>query len=608
MRKFLAATLSTLLVMGTLPIPSFAAESGNDRNDHDSDRGSDHDSGSRTATPIKHVVVIFGENISFDHYFGTYPKAENKSGETPFNYHPSRHHSNDVANTLITPLDPTKDFAPVKNVDLINKNPNGPTGSGAAFNGTSAANPFRLAPSQAATADQGHAPKPEQTAYDNGKMDQFPGSTGTAGPPPSSLSPAGAESTKGLVMGYFDGNTVTAMWNYANHFALNDNTYTSQFGPSTPGAINLISGQTNGLAQYTNVVSGGTLLHNSHEVFDGQGGFTLIGDAEPLGDVCSNTSSDNVSFAGKNIGDLLNQKNITWGWFEGGFDLSITNPNGSTGCARYTTPTVPDYAYYSTDYVPHHQPFQYYASTANLTHARPSGISAIGSSFEADHHTPDPANHQYDSEDFFTALTNGNLPSVTFLKAPAFQDAHPGNSDPIDEQTFTVNVVNALEKSPFWESTAVIITYDDSDGWYDHQMPSIVNPSTSSYVDVLNGPSNCSTGAQQREDGKLPNRKTPLNGTGGLPVLGRCGYGTRIPLLVISPWARDNYVDHTLLDQTSVLRFIEDNFLGGKRIQPGGSFDSIANSIEPLFDFHRSSEEVKERKLILDPSTGAIVK
>ena len=106
-------------------------------------------------------------------------------------------------------------------------------------------------------------------------------------------------------MGYFDGNTVTAMWNYANHFALNDNTYTSQFGPSTPGAINLISGQTNGLAQYTNVVSGTApnqvLLHNSHEVFDGQGGFTLIGDAEPLGDVCSNTSSDNVSFAGKNI-------------------------------------------------------------------------------------------------------------------------------------------------------------------------------------------------------------------------------------------------------------------------------------------------------------------
>jgi phospholipase C len=600
MRKFLAASLSALLVVGTVPTPSFA--------DHDNDSRNEP----KTATPIKHVVVIFGENISFDHYFGTYPKAENNPGETPFNYIPSKHKGNDVANTLITPLDPTKGFKPVKNVDLIKDNPNGPTGSGATFNGTSAANPFRLAPSQAATADQSHAPKPEQVAYDNGKVDQFPGSTGAAGPPPAATATSNAALTKGLVMGYFDGNTVTAMWNYANHFALNDNTYTSQFGPSTPGAINLISGQTNGFAQYTNVVSGTApnqvLLHNSHEVFDGQGGFTLIGDAEPLGDVCSNTSSDNVAFAGKNIGDLLNAKGLTWGWFQGGFNLELTNPNGSTGCARYTTPTVPDYAYYSTDYVEHHEPFQYYAATANLTHARPSSTWAIGKSFEADGVTPEPANHQYDTDDFFTALNNGNLPSVTFLKAPAFQDAHPGNSDPIDEQTFVVNVVNALQNSPFWESTAVVITYDDSDGWYDHQMPSIVNPSTSLTVDALNAPGVCNTGAQQPDaDGKLPKDKKPLNGVGGLPVLGRCGYGTRIPLLVISPWAKDNYIDHTQLDQTSVIRFIEDNFLEGKRIQPGGSFDTIANSIEPMFDFTKSEKDVKKVYLILDPGTGAIL-
>jgi phospholipase C len=596
MRKSLAAALSALLVAGTLPNPSVA------ENPFSSDP--------HTATPIKHIVVIFGENISFDHYFGTYPKAQNNPGETPFHYVPSRNFGHDVANNLITPLDPTKNFVPVKGINLLTDNPNGPTGSGAAFNGTSAANPFRLAPSQAGTADQNHAPKPEQTAYDNGKVDEFPGSTGTAGPPPSATATSDAALSKGLVMGYFDGNTVTAMWNYANHFALNDNTYTSQFGPSTPGAINLISGQTNGFANFTNVVSGTTLLHNSHEVFDGQGGFTLIGDAEPLGDVCSNTSSDNVAFAGKNIGDLLNTKDITWGWFQGGFNLELTNANGTTGCARSTPNVIPGYGDVPmNDYVEHHQPFQYYASTANLTHARPSSIAAIGSSYEVGrHHVSDPANHQYDTDDFFTALDNGILPSVTFLKAPSFQDAHPGNSDPIDEQTFVVNVINALQKSEFWESTAVVITYDDSDGWYDHQMPSIVNPSTSSFVDVLNGPSNCSTGAQQREDGKLPNRKTPLNGTGGLPVLGRCGYGTRLPLLVISPWAKENYVDHTLLDQSSVIRFIEDNWLDGKRIQPGGSFDSIANSIAPLFDFEQSRHENKDRKLNHNPNTGAIVK
>jgi hypothetical protein len=260
------------------------------------------------------------------------------------------------------------------------------------------------------------------------------------------------------------------------------------------------------------------------------------------------------------------------------------------------------------DYVEHHQPFQYYASTANLTHARPSSIRSIGSSYKWGTKKADPANHQYDTDDFFTALDNGILPSVTFLKAPSYQDAHPGNSDPTDEQTFVVNVINALQESTFWDSTAVVITYDDSDGWYDHQMPSIVNPSTSLTVDALNAPGVCQTGAQQKEDGKTPDRKKPLNGVGGLPVLGRCGYGTRMPLLVISPWARDNYVDHTLLDQTSIIRFIEDNFLGGKRVQPGGSFDSIANSIAPMFNFNRSEHEVKQDKLFLDPNSGAIVK
>jgi phospholipase C len=590
MRKFLAAALTALLVAGTVPTPSYAADP-------------------PSKFPIKHIVVIFGENISFDHYFGTYPNAQNNPGETPFHYTQLvKRVVNQVPNNLVTPLDPTKKFAPITGIDLLNHNPNGPDGSGAAFNGAAAANPFRLAPSQAGTNDQGHAPKPEQTAYHNGAMDQFPGSTGNAGPPPAVMSTAGAEATKGLVMGYYDGNTVTALWNYANYFALSDNTYTSQFGPSTPGAINLISGQTNGFAAYTNVVSGGSLLHASHETFDGQGGFTLIGDAEPLGDVCSNTSTDNVRFAGKNIGDLLNAKGITWGWFQGGFDLTATNANGTTGCARYTTPTVANYAYYSTDYIEHHQPFQYYASTANLTHARPSSIAAIGSSFEVDGVTPEPANHQYDTSDFYTALANGNLPSVTFLKAPGFQDAHPGNSDPIDEQTFVVNTINALEKSPFWESTAVIITYDDSDGWYDHQMPPIVNPSHSPTVDVLNGPGNCTVGAQQPHDDRTTDRVHPLLGVAGKPVWGRCGFGTRIPLLVISPYAKANYIDHSPLDQSSVTRFIEDNFLGGQRIQPGGSFDSGADTLEFMFQWDTPAGALKAHSLILDPNTGAIVK
>jgi phospholipase C len=297
---------------------------------------------------------------------------------------------------------------------------------------------------------------------------------------------------------------------------------------------------------------------------------------------------------GRNIGDLLNARNITWGFFEGGFNLQTVNPNGSTGCARFTVATTAlNPATASTDYIPHHQPFQYYASTRNPTHARPSSIAAIG-------HT-DQANHQYDSDDFFATLNAGNLPSVTFLKAPAFQDGHPGYSDPTDEQHFVIKVSNALQESKFWSSTAIVILYDDSDGWYDHQMPPIVNPSFNPAVDVLNAPGVCNLGLQQGR----PTRTTPLNGGFGQPAWGRCGYGTRQPLMVISPFARRNHIDHTLTDQSSVLKFIEDNWLGGERIQPGGSFDTIAGTIENMFDFDRRNND--DNKLILNPSTGAVV-
>ena len=124
----------------------------------------------------------------------------------------------------------------------------------------------------------------------------------------------------------------------------------------------------------------------------------------------------------------------------------------------------------------------------------------------------------------------------------------------------------------------MVIAYDDSDGWYDHQAPPIVNPSMG-VADALNGTGVCNHAAQQGR----PAPTTPLLGSDGNPALGRCGYGTRLPLLVLSPFAKKNFVDHTLTDQTSILRFIEDNWLGGERIQPGGSFDTIAGTIENMF-------------------------
>jgi phospholipase C len=532
-KKLMAFLLTLTITLGPTVTPAFAA----------SKKAAKLPT---TATPIQHIVVVFQENVSFDHYFGTYPNALNPSGEPKFKA---------AANTPV--VDGLTNA-------LLNFNPNlNPS------NTTGAANPFRLDRSQAFTNDQDHNYLNEQEAFDGGLMDLFPLYTGTAGPPPSG---SGVTQTNGLVMGYFDGNTVTAYWNYAQIFAMSDNSHGTTFGPSTPGLINLVSGQTNGVTS--------TLNGTGDEVSGGSdGSLTMIGDADPLNDVCSSPTRAQGQLGGKNIGDLLTAAGVTWGGFMGGFNLNTVNSNGTTGCTRSTTSAVT--AVDEVDYIPHHSLFGYWASTANPQHTRPASLAEIGNA--------GPANHQYDIQDFFAAAGAGNLPAVSFLKAPSYQDGHAGYSDPLDEQTFVVNTINFLEALPTWSSTAVVIAYDDSDGWYDHQMPAIVNQSTGP-ADALTGVGLCGSGANA-----LPGIN-PANAH----ALGRCGYGPRLPLLVISPYAKANFVDHSVTDQTSVIHFIEDNWLGGQRIG-GGSFDGIANSISQMFNFNIVR---KNTTLFLNPNTG----
>ena len=506
----------------------------------------------QTKTPIKHVVVIYGENVSFDHYFATYPNSTNPAGEPAFKAAAGTPTVNGLSGTLLT-----------ANLNSTN-----------AANGAGATNPFRLDRSQAATADQNHAYTAEQQAYDNGLMDLFPKYTGKG-----SSGGAGAFGTTGQVMGYYDGNTVTALWNYAQNYAMSDNAFTDTYGPSTPGALEAISGQTNGMQ----IVKSS---RSSYYVNDGQGGLTMINDVDPGADVCS-SATDQAMMTGKNIGDLLNAQNITWGGFMGGFNLSTKNSNGTTGCARSTTSTVVGAA--TADYIPHHNWFQYYASTANPQHLRPTSMAAVGYTTVPHTTTVDPANHQYDTDDFFAAVSAGNFPSVSFLKAPAYQDGHAGYSDPLDEQAFVTKVVNFLQQQPDWQSTAVLVSWDDSDGWYDHVYTAPTSASFSS-ADQLNGNGICGTG-------------TAPAGVNGKPVNGRCGPGTRIPFLVISPYAKKNFVDHTAISQASIVRFIEDNWLGGQRIG-GGSFDATAGSINNMFDF---SSAARTTPLFLDPTLGTQV-
>jgi phospholipase C len=489
----------------------------------------------QTSTPIKHLVVIFGENISFDHYFATYPQATNPEGETKFKAKEKTPTVNGLTQGMIE----------------LNQ---------------SSFKPVRLDPSQNYTCDMNHDYTPEQQAYDSGLMDKFPEFTSQGGC--SATFPAVQGLGEGIVMGYYDGNTVTALWNYAQNFALDDNMYDTNFGPSTPGAINVISGMTGGADPATDkaAIADGA-------VFSTGTGDVVIGDDDAYYDDCGISNPFGMLAKNENIGTLLNSQKISWGWFQGGFTPTTPSVNGSKAVCAATTNRLdgtPEAAYSS-----HHNPFDYYAATANQHHTPPASIAEIGHD--------GPANHQYDISYFTAAAKAGNLPAVSYLKAPRAEDAHPSNSSPLDEQYFVTSIINLLQSLPTWDSTAVIITYDDSDGWFDHQMSPIVNQSMSA-VDALNATGLCGTGKDSLE-----------------AIQARCGYGPRLPFLVISPYSKNNFVDHTVLDQSSVIAFIEDNW-GLPRIG-NGSFDEFAGSIENMFNFNNLRDET----LILNPLTGAEV-
>lgn len=502
-----------------------------------------HQGHSSTATPIKHVVVLYDENVSFDHYFATYPKAAGTDG-TKF------------AASKKTP----RNIDTLAHAGLLTKNPNQYA-------------PKRLTPSQAVTCDQNHSYGPEQYAYNGGKADQFVQNTEV------DKCSGGLFGEPGLVMDYYDGNTVTGLWNYAQHYALNDRSFSSVYGPSTPGALNLISGQTHGVTS----VDPSTGTENPKQTStpdaytvkspDAKGVGTVINDPDPAYDDCAgkdHTSTNALAaMQGKNIGDLLNAKKVSWGWFQGGFRPS-TAWNGDSGSYAKCDTTHTNVGGASVvDYSPHHNPFAYYKSTANPHHLPPRSVDEIGHNGQA--------NHDYDLTDFDAALKAGKLPSVSFVKAAEYQDGHAGYSDPIDEQHFLVQQINAIQSSPQWKSTAIVVAYDDSDGWYDH---------------VYAPPRNGSTDTALGSNGKAtdsPACQAGPKASGGYQD--RCGPGTRQPLLVISPYSKVNKVDHTPTDQASITRFIEDNWHTGRI--GDASFDATAGSLAGMFDFwHPNNKRV----------------
>jgi phospholipase C len=332
-----------------------------------------------TTTPIKHVVVIYDENESFDHYFGTYPYSANTDGTDfcPAAGTAGLPGSTDTVNTeLAAGLVPDSTLGtPITGGSCstysgVTPNPEAvatPPVADPTSPNPNEYQPQRIPDTAAVTCDNNHSYTPEEEAEDGGKMDKFVQFTSA-----DCTIPGSPNSSPGIGMDYYDGNSVTGLWNYAQHYAMSDNSWDASFGPTMIGGLNMFGGTT------FSTVTGSAYISNDNPEFDDIDGQSGI-------------------MGGNNIGTLMNAKNVSWGWFEGGFanpSQTVTNVDGASQDAFSSIYDNPDW----------------WESTSNADHTAPASPDEIG--FNG------PANHQYDLSLFADALngTGGaTLPAVSFL-------------------------------------------------------------------------------------------------------------------------------------------------------------------------------------------------
>jgi phospholipase C len=198
-----------------------------------------------------------------------------------------------------------------------------------------------------------------------------------------------------------------------------------------------------------------------------------------------------------NIGDRLSQKGISWAWYSGGWDDALAGKPDPT-------------------FQFHHQPFAYFAAYADGTKAKKE--------------------HLRDEKRFLADLKSGELPAVTFIKPLGADNEHPGYANSLQGQQHVADLVQAVRQSKYWLKTAIVVTYDENGGRWDHVAP---------------------------------------------PIADRWGPGTRVPAVIISPYARKGFIDHTSYDTTSILRFIERRW----GIEPLGTRDASVQDLTNAFDF-----------------------
>lgn len=302
----------------------------------------------------------------------------------------------------------------------------------------------------------------------------------------------------GLVMGYYEGHNLP-LWKYAQKYTLADNFFQAAFGGSFLNHFWLICACT---PRYENAPdkvtikldANGNLLKDA-QVIDGYAVNTLQPSTPPFKRGTSPRRQLPLQTM-PTIGDRLAEKSISWAWYAGGWNDALADKPAS------------NFQY-------HHQPFGYFSRYAAGTAER--------------------AKHLKDEADFIQDIDNGTLPAVAFYKPIGDLNEHPGYADLLSGEQHTADFLARIEASPQWKNTAVIVTYDENGGFWDHVAP---------------------------------------------PVKDRWGPGSRVPALVISPFAKRGFVDHTEYDTTSILKFIEKRF----NLKPLTERDANANDLSNAFD------------------------
>ncbi|HTP61256.1 MAG TPA: acid phosphatase [Burkholderiales bacterium] len=494
-------SLRLILLLAALPFAGCATQSGD---------GLAH---------IQNIVVIYAENRSFDHLYGLFPGAEGVAQATAEQKTQLDHDGKPLPH-----LPPAYERGkPDPHNPAVAGLPNGP---------------FRIdLPPVNRRLDE-VLPSPWHLYYQNieqingGKNNMF----------------AAMSNVGGWVMGYFDGSKMK-VWQWAREYTLADHFFMGAFGgsylnhqwlvcactPMDPNAPASVRAQLEPDGKLKKRPSSPpSVLQGPVEVFDGRAspdGY-LVNTSQPpyqpsgippapngSRDLADATKFPAPPYKDRTIGDTLSKKGITWAWYSGGWDAALADGRQAPGVKRSVIYTRSDT---SPNFQPHHQPFNYYARFAPGTRDR--------------------AEHLKDEKDMLAAIDAGTLPQVALFKPAGRYTEHPSYTDVVSGDEHIAMLLERLKKSPQWPNMAIIVTYDENGGFWDHVPP----PSGPGWGD-------------------------------------RWGPGSRIPAIIVSPYAKRGYVDKTVYDTTSILKFITERF----DLDPLPGVRANAGDLTNAFDFSR---------------------